>query len=61
MDLSPVLRGLASGAALHVVNYHNTPPARAAAYDRQLAMLAERFALQARLQGNQLNMGIELL
>jgi peptidoglycan/xylan/chitin deacetylase (PgdA/CDA1 family) len=36
--------GLAAAAPIRVVNYHNTPAYRAAEYDRELAMLAERFS-----------------
>lgn len=34
----------AASAPIRVVNYHNTPAHRAAEYDRELAMLAERFS-----------------
>lgn len=36
--------GFAAAAPIRVVNYHNTPAHRAADYDRELAMLAERFS-----------------
>jgi peptidoglycan/xylan/chitin deacetylase (PgdA/CDA1 family) len=39
-----LVRGFASGAPIRAVNFHNTPAARAADYDRELAALAERFA-----------------
>ncbi|HVG46871.1 MAG TPA: polysaccharide deacetylase family protein [Rubellimicrobium sp.] len=43
MDEGTLARGFAAGAPIHAVNFHNTPATRAAEYDRQLGMLAERF------------------
>ena len=42
LDLD-IARRLASGAPIHAVNLHNTPRAREAEYDRELAALASRF------------------
>jgi peptidoglycan/xylan/chitin deacetylase (PgdA/CDA1 family) len=42
--LRDVAEGLAASLPVRVVNYHNTPAHRAADYDRELAMLAERFS-----------------
>jgi hypothetical protein len=44
MDAALLARAMASGAPIQVVNYHNTPAARAAEYDRELAALAEAFS-----------------
>jgi peptidoglycan/xylan/chitin deacetylase (PgdA/CDA1 family) len=44
MDPAPLVRAFAEGAPIHAVNFHNTPRHRAEEYDRELALLAERFA-----------------
>ena len=43
-QLSAFRDAFASGAAISVVNYHNTPLHRADQYDRELKALAKRFA-----------------
>lgn len=43
-QLSAFQDAFASGAAISVVNYHNTPLHRADQYDRELEALAKRFA-----------------
>ena len=43
-QLSAFHDAFANGAAISVVNYHNTPVHRAEHYDRELEMLAMRFA-----------------
>lgn len=43
-DLQEVIASFRVAAPIRVVNYHNTPAYRAADYDRELAMLAERFS-----------------
>lgn len=44
MEPQMLARAMAAGAPVQAINYHNTPRARAAQYDRELAALAERFA-----------------
>ncbi|SLN74347.1 polysaccharide deacetylase family protein [Roseisalinus antarcticus] len=41
--IEAVRHSLAAGAALRVVNYHNTPAVRAAQFDADFAALAERY------------------
>lgn len=43
MDAGSLIGAFARGAPIHAVNFHATPAHRAAAYDRELASLAERF------------------
>ena len=43
-DFDEIAAGFRASAPIRVVNYHNTPAYRAADYDRELAMLAERFS-----------------
>jgi len=44
MDPQILARAMAAGAPVQAINYHNTPAARTAEYDRELAILAEHFA-----------------
>lgn len=44
MEVASLIRAFAEGAPIHAVNFHNTPQRRAAEYDRELALLAERFS-----------------
>lgn len=43
-ELAQIAAAFRSGAPISAINYHNTPAYRAADFDRELEMIAERFA-----------------